>query len=424
MNGNTMDETLSTAIIIVYSIAVVVCCVAIIAGVWKMFEKAGEGGWKSFIPIYNMYILYKIAWGNGLLFLLLLVPVVDLFMMIVTPFKIAKAYGLSGLYGLGLLLLPVIFFPALGFGRCRYIGPDGKPEGNVYVINQYNYNGVNPETGMPGGQQAGSYHAPAQDENANVNAGSDALEKLGESMQSIKEGVSKLFKNDKPAEQQSMNPAPYPRPAQADPVRSFAAQDSEYRFCTNCGAKIKRTARFCTNCGKEITSPAEIPAAPAFPAAPEATPVPQAPATPVERFDFHDTDSQLDNTVMADTELMDYGEKTEILLDDPITIIPAMTMILEDDQGEKEEIRISETPFVIGRTTANADYAVDARGISRRHLQLDYEDGVYYVTDLNSTNGVYINDNKIPEGERSIVENGDIIGIGQRRYRVEVQHLS
>ena len=99
-------------------------------------------------------------------------------------------------------------------------------------------------------------------------------------------------------------------------------------------------------------------------------------------------------------------------------------MILEDDQGEKEEIRISETPFVIGRTTANADYAGDARGISRRHLQMDYEDGAYYVTDLNSTNGVYINENKIPEGERSIVENGDIIGIGQRRYRVEVQHLS
>ena len=99
-------------------------------------------------------------------------------------------------------------------------------------------------------------------------------------------------------------------------------------------------------------------------------------------------------------------------IDDPVVIIPALTMISEDDEGEREEIRVSDTPFVIGRTTANADYAIDARGISRRHLQFDYEDGTYYVTDLNSTNGVFVNDVKIPAGERSIVENNDIIGIG------------
>jgi hypothetical protein len=28
---------------------------------WKIFEKAGEAGWKSIIPIYNVYIMYKIV---------------------------------------------------------------------------------------------------------------------------------------------------------------------------------------------------------------------------------------------------------------------------------------------------------------------------------------------------------------------------
>ena len=255
---------------------------------------------------------------------------------------------------------------------------------------------------MPGGPQP----APAD----NANAGGDALEKLGNSMESLKDGVSNLFKNRAEADQEVRDQYSYQQPA----------ADDEYRFCTNCGARIKKTAKFCTNCGKEVSSlmPDFAPEP-----APDFAPTPE-PEPAMDPFGFTVEDSKLDDTVMTETELMDYGEKTEILLDDPVVIIPALTMISEDDEGEKEEIRVSDTPFVIGRTTANADYALDARGISRRHLQFDYEDGTYYVTDLNSTNGVFVNDTKIPAGERSIVENNDIIGIGQRRYRVEVQQLS
>ena len=402
MYDSTMESTVTTAAVYIYLILSLLITAAIIVGIWKMFEKAGEGGWKSLIPFYNMYILYKISWGNGLLFLLLFLPIIDIVMIIVTPFKTAKAYGLHPLYGVGLLLLPVIFYPVIGLGSSKYIGPDGKPEGNTYVINQYNYNGVTPQPGMPGGPQP----APAD----NANAGGDALEKLGNSMETLKDGVSNLFKNRAEADQEVRDQYSYQQPA----------ADDEYRFCTNCGARIKKTAKFCTNCGKEVSSlmPDFAPEP-----APDFAPTPE-PEPAMDPFGFTVEDSKLDDTVMTETELMDYGEKTEILLDDPVVIIPALTMISEDDEGEKEEIRVSDTPFVIGRTTANADYALDARGISRRHLQFDYEDGTYYVTDLNSTNGVFVNDTKIPAGERSIVENNDIIGIGQRRYRVEVQQLS
>lgn len=407
MYDSTMESTVTTAAVYIYLILSLLITAAIIVGIWKMFEKAGEGGWKSLIPFYNMYILYKISWGNGLLFLLLFLPIIDIVMIIVTPFKTAKAYGLHPLYGVGLLLLPVIFYPVIGLGSSKYIGPDGKPQGNTYVINQYNYNGVTPQPGMPGGPQAAAPQpAPAD----NANAGGDALEKLGNSMESLKDGVSNLFKNRAEADQEVRDQYSYQQPA----------ADDEYRFCTNCGARIKKTAKFCTNCGKEVSSlmPDFAPEP-----APDFAPTPE-PKPAMDPFGFTVEDSKLDDTVMTETELMDYGEKTEILLDDPVVIIPALTMISEDDEGEKEEIRVSDTPFVIGRTTANADYALDARGISRRHLQFDYEDGTYYVTDLNSTNGVFVNDTKIPAGERSIVENNDIIGIGQRRYRVEVQQLS
>ena len=35
--------------------------IAALVGMWKMFEKAGQPGWGCIIPIYNLYLLTKIA---------------------------------------------------------------------------------------------------------------------------------------------------------------------------------------------------------------------------------------------------------------------------------------------------------------------------------------------------------------------------
>ena len=89
---------------------------------WIIFTKAGEGGWKSLIPIYNIYILYKITWGNGLIFLLLLVPFVNFIVGILTINKLSKCFGHGLGFTLGLLFLPIIFLPLLAFGDSRYEG--------------------------------------------------------------------------------------------------------------------------------------------------------------------------------------------------------------------------------------------------------------------------------------------------------------
>jgi len=53
-------------------IAVVIVAVALIysvcyvIGSWKIFEKAGEAGWKSLIPLYDYYIRIKISWNTGM----------------------------------------------------------------------------------------------------------------------------------------------------------------------------------------------------------------------------------------------------------------------------------------------------------------------------------------------------------------------
>ena len=82
---------------------------------WKIFTKAGETGWKSMIPVYNNYILYKITYGNGWLFLLTLIPCLGFFIELKQKFDLAKVYGKDIGFGIGIFFLGIIFLPILAF---------------------------------------------------------------------------------------------------------------------------------------------------------------------------------------------------------------------------------------------------------------------------------------------------------------------
>lgn len=111
------------SVLTVYFIIIGVVAVISIAACWKLFSKAGEAGWKSIIPIYNMYILFKIVYGNGLKFLLLLIPILDFIVMIALYFRLAKVYGKGAGFGVLLLLFEPIALPILAFGNSEYQGP-------------------------------------------------------------------------------------------------------------------------------------------------------------------------------------------------------------------------------------------------------------------------------------------------------------
>ena len=94
--------------------------VVIIAGFWKSFTKAGKPGWAFIIPIYNAIVLLQIA-GKPLWWIVLLfIPVVNLITYLLVCVAIAKNFGKSATFGVGLTLLGVIFFPILGFSSAQY----------------------------------------------------------------------------------------------------------------------------------------------------------------------------------------------------------------------------------------------------------------------------------------------------------------
>lgn len=110
------------ALLIPMLISLVVCLILVIAQ-WKIFTKAGKPGWACLVPIYNMYVLFEIAEGNGVKCFLTLIPLIGFVFPIIATFKLAKAFGYGGLFGLGLLVFPYICWPILGFGNNSYIGP-------------------------------------------------------------------------------------------------------------------------------------------------------------------------------------------------------------------------------------------------------------------------------------------------------------
>lgn len=100
-----------------------IAVVAVLVAVWKIFNKAGEPGWKALIPFYNLYTEYKIFWGKGWMFLLTLIPVVNVVVSIMLMHKMSKSFGHGVGFTLGLIFLPYVFFLILGFNGDEYQGP-------------------------------------------------------------------------------------------------------------------------------------------------------------------------------------------------------------------------------------------------------------------------------------------------------------
>ena len=95
----------------------------LIVAMWKVFTKAGQPGWASIIPIYNIYIWCKIVGRPWWWILLMLIPFVNFIICIILCIDLAKSFGKGVGFGIGLALLGIIFFPILGFGSAQYQGP-------------------------------------------------------------------------------------------------------------------------------------------------------------------------------------------------------------------------------------------------------------------------------------------------------------
>lgn len=146
LGGGIIGATLG----VIITIALILYIIQVIA-YWKMFKKMGEPGWKSIIPVYNGYIMYKRTWkpmwfwvnlligfvaallsnlntsfgpNTGITVISVIVLIIGIVFGVIASNKVSKSFGHGAGYTVGLIFLPVIFTLILGFGKSEYKGAD------------------------------------------------------------------------------------------------------------------------------------------------------------------------------------------------------------------------------------------------------------------------------------------------------------
>jgi len=96
--------------------------VTVLMGVsmWKIFVKAGREGWEAFIPILNAIRMVQIARMPMWAIVFCFVPVLNIIFPFWLSFALAKSFNKSAGYALGLVFLPVFFYPHLAFSSSAY----------------------------------------------------------------------------------------------------------------------------------------------------------------------------------------------------------------------------------------------------------------------------------------------------------------
>ncbi|HCU25172.1 MAG TPA: hypothetical protein DF383_09145 [Deltaproteobacteria bacterium] len=83
---------------------------------------------------------------------------------------------------------------------------------------------------------------------------------------------------------------------------------------------------------------------------------------------------------------------------------------------EEQEYNLPQDSIVFGRTNT-ADIELPLKSISRRHAEIVREDQDYFLSDLESGNGTYLNKQKIRPLEKNLLRSGDLIRIEDYEIR-------
>lgn len=94
---------------------------------WKIYKKAGRGGWEAIIPIYNSWVFLEIVGLKGWYILLNLIPVIGniifFVITIIASVRLARCFGKPDVFSLGIILLPIVFYAILAFDKSVYTKP-------------------------------------------------------------------------------------------------------------------------------------------------------------------------------------------------------------------------------------------------------------------------------------------------------------
>ncbi|HEV2689848.1 MAG TPA: FHA domain-containing protein [Bryobacteraceae bacterium] len=104
------------------------------------------------------------------------------------------------------------------------------------------------------------------------------------------------------------------------------------------------------------------------------------------------------------------GRKTVLLTDKHKPPVVGWLVAISGDQ-KGEDFRIRDGQNIIG-SAADSDVVLRDTAVSGKHASLRHKDQKFYLTDLDSTNGTYLNDGTEPIAREELKDN-DMVRIGE-----------
>lgn len=90
-------------------------------------------------------------------------------------------------------------------------------------------------------------------------------------------------------------------------------------------------------------------------------------------------------------------------------------MLVYEGMGDYPDFELDKTICVIGKSH-RARMQINRETVSHFHAKIEYVDG-YYIEDMNSTNGTFINDEILNYRESRLLHSGDVIRFADVKYR-------
>jgi hypothetical protein len=120
--------------------------------------------------------------------------------------------------------------------------------------------------------------------------------------------------------------------------------------------------------------------------------------------------TRLDPEVSRDAGMPTTTRRTVVLADKRKPPVVGWFVALTGQQ-KGEDFRIREGPNIIGSAT-DADIVLRDPAISGKHASLRYKDEKFTITDLDSTNGTFLNERSDPIAREELKDN-DVIRMGE-----------
>ena len=132
-----------------------------ILGKYKTYKKASKKGWEAFIPIYNTYVGCEIC-GISTYWILILVLIhfivipfpplatitglAGLYFKVIFSISMARSFGKSEAFAVGLFFCEPIFYLILAFGNSTYLGPKPVDDPIIKIFGVKNNNSTSTDS--------------------------------------------------------------------------------------------------------------------------------------------------------------------------------------------------------------------------------------------------------------------------------------